>query len=27
MSNFPLRPHHLKPLPKFNIQNAIRIVK
>ena len=27
MSNFPLRQRHLKPLPRFNIQKAIRIVK
>jgi hypothetical protein len=27
MSNFPLRPRHLKPLPKINIREAIRILK
>jgi hypothetical protein len=27
MSNFPLRPRHLKPLPKINIRKAIRILK
>jgi hypothetical protein len=27
MSNFPLRPRHLKPLPRINIQKAIRILK
>jgi hypothetical protein len=27
MSNFPLRPRHLKPLPKINIRKAIRIIK
>jgi hypothetical protein len=27
MSNFPLRPRHLKPLLKINIPQAIRIVK
>ena len=27
MSNFPLRPRHVKPLPKINIRKAIRIVK
>jgi hypothetical protein len=27
MSNFPLRPRHLEPLPKINIRIAIRILK
>ena len=27
MSNFPLRPRHVKPLPKINIRKAISIVK
>lgn len=27
MSNFPLRPRHLKPMPKINIRKAIRILK
>ena len=27
MSNFPLRPRHVKPLPKINIRKAIRIIK
>jgi hypothetical protein len=27
MSNFPLRPRHLQPLPKINIREAIRILK
>jgi hypothetical protein len=26
MRNFPLRPRHLKPLPKINISEAIRIL-
>jgi hypothetical protein len=27
MSSFPLRPRHVKPLPKINIREAIRILK
>ena len=27
MRNFPLRPRHVKPLPKIDIRKAIRIVK
>jgi hypothetical protein len=27
MSNFPLRPRHVKPLPKIDIRKAIRIIK
>jgi hypothetical protein len=27
MSNFPLRPRHVKPLPPINIRKAIRIIK
>lgn len=27
MSNFPLRPRHVKPLPKIDIRKAIRILK
>jgi hypothetical protein len=27
MSNFPLRPRHLKPVPKIDICKAIRILK
>ena len=27
MSNFPLRPRHVKPLPKLDLPAAIRIVK
>ena len=27
MSNFPLRPRHLKPLPEINIRKAVRILK
>jgi hypothetical protein len=27
MSKFPLRPRHVKPLPKIDIRNAIRIIK
>lgn len=27
MSNFPLRPRHVKPLPKIYIRKAIRIIK
>ena len=27
MSNFPLRPRHVKPLPPIDIRKAIRILK
>jgi hypothetical protein len=27
MSNFPLRPRYVKPLPKIEIRKAIRIIK
>ncbi len=27
MSNFPLRPRHSKPLPRIDVQIAIRILK
>jgi hypothetical protein len=27
MSNFPLRPRHVKPLPKIDIRKAIKIIK
>ena len=27
MSKFPLRPRHLKPLPKINLCKAIKIIK
>ena len=27
MSNFPLRPRHVKPRPKIDICKAIRIIK
>ena len=26
MSNFPLRPRHIKPLPKINIREAIKVL-